>query len=149
MVLLEQFWSWIVVAVLVYVGGVVSKMVAAKKGWRAPADAKDTEKTWYDATLPAHPLLAGALLGLFPWPTLHVINEMAGGAGPQLVARVGWFCLAGAFCGKVYETIDNIVDGLDDLVLDAIRKHLRVDVPPSRPPSRVPPRPSSDAGGEA
>jgi hypothetical protein len=56
-----------------------------------------------------HPLIAGALFGCLPLPTLHVIDSLGKDqdAGPYslLAARCLWFMLAGALEGQIYEIV--------------------------------------------
>lgn len=92
---IAQGWSFVAVALLVYQIGVASKGVAKRLGWRGPG-------SWYDLTLRLHPLAGGALFGLIPFPTLDVIDSIEGTAA-RVAARCGWFMLAGALCGQVYE----------------------------------------------
>lgn len=129
---LEQTWSFFAVALFIHALGVVSKRIAEHLGWRRyrtrdvhalvrtvqEANADDVsssdvvlpaDASWYDITLRLHPLIAGALFGLLPFPTLHVIDGLAKDpdAGPYalLAARCLWFMLAGALEGQIYEIV--------------------------------------------
>lgn len=92
-----QGWSFVAVALLVYQLGVASKAIAKRFGWRGPG-------SWYDLTLRLHPLAAGALFGLIPLPVIEPIETIEGTAA-KVAARCGWFLLAGAVCGQVYEAV--------------------------------------------
>lgn len=123
----EQLWSFVAVAMAVYLFGNASKSVADHYGWRhyrgrdvkalldqaraagessadvpLPADA-----SWYDITLRLHPLVGGALFGLLPLPALHVIDKMfkEGDLSGGYAARCLWFMLAGALSGQIYELV--------------------------------------------
>lgn len=93
---IEQLWSFVAVALVIYSLGTVSKRIARARGWHRAG-------SWYDLTLRAHPLLAGMAFGLIPLPSLHVIDALQG--FQLIVARCGWFTLAGAVCGQVYELV--------------------------------------------
>jgi hypothetical protein len=121
------------VALAVNALGIVSKQAAAKLGWRqyrssdvkrlvgvaraaakypmrahyAPFLPKPRDASWYDITLRVHPLIAGALFGFLPLPTLEVIDalEKDKGVGAVIAARCLWFCLAGALSGQLYGAI--------------------------------------------
>lgn len=120
---LEQLWSFVAVALAVHAFGRVSKRIADRFGWRRyrrsdiaklvsaargmssgdvplPRDA-----TWYDLTLRLHPVIAGALFGFLPLPSLNVIDALPAETGQLLAARCAWFMLAGALCGQVYEAV--------------------------------------------
>lgn len=129
--LAEQLWSFLAVALAVNALGTVSKRIAERMGWRkyrrsdvakliATARAADpsessgdvplpSDASWYDITLRMHPLVAGALFGFLPLPTLEVIDAIGKDpeAGPNalLAARCAWFMLAGALSGQVYEAV--------------------------------------------
>lgn len=123
----EQLWSFVAVGMVVYLLGNVSKKIADHYGWRhyrgrdvkslldkaraadessgdvaLPADA-----SWYDITLRLHPLVGGALFGLLPLPTIHVIDGMFkdGDVSGGYAARCLWFMLAGALSGQIYELV--------------------------------------------
>jgi hypothetical protein len=96
---LRQLWTFVVVALVVYQGGLVSKSLATRAGWRA----KDGDPpTWFDLSMRFMPLLVGGLFGLLPLPTLDAIDQIAE-PGTRVLTRVAWFTLAGALCGQVYE----------------------------------------------
>lgn len=132
--LVEQLWSFVAVALAVNALASASKRVADRFGWRSyrrsdvtklvdamrgtiPPPGKDpaeisgdvtlpADASWYDITLRVHPLVAGALFGLVPLPTLHVIDALAAeDLGSMIAARCAWFMLAGALSGQVYEAI--------------------------------------------
>jgi len=111
--LLAQVWSTILVAALLHVGGVMGQDFAARKGWRTPSDP-GAKKTWFDISLPAHPIFFSVLLALIPF---RIPNFL----GDTWLAREGYFCLIGVFYGQIYEAIRNILDGVDDIVLEKLR----------------------------
>lgn len=133
---IEQLWSFVAVALAVYALGSTSKRIADHYGWRkyrrrdvakmiasAKATYRDApesepssgdiplpaDASWYDITLRLHPLIAGALFGLLPLPTLHAIEGIAkdpdGGEYAFLAAKCAWFMLSGALSGQVYEAV--------------------------------------------
>jgi hypothetical protein len=116
----EQGWSFVAVALLVYQIGVASKAIATRFGWRGPG-------SWYDLTLRLHPLAGGALFGLIPLPTLDAIDSIEGTAA-RIAARCGWFLLAGAVCGQVYESVKFGSRWLQ------VRAGIRATMSPSQPP---------------
>lgn len=128
--LAEQLWSFLAVALAVHALGNVSKGIADRFGWRryrrrdaqrlievakreagaTPAPMPLPEPaSWYDITLRAHPLIAGAAFGFLDLPSLNVIDALAKdpevGPNALLAARCAWFMLAGALCGQVYEAV--------------------------------------------
>lgn len=98
---LSQLWSFVTVAFLVYALGVLSKAIATKKGWRGTEE----NPSWFDIWMRFAPFPAGFAIGLIPFPCLHAIEQIGDGAWnpPEVAARAGWFMLAGAVCGQVYE----------------------------------------------
>lgn len=126
----NQFWSWIFVAVIVYVGGVVSKTVATRYGWRGT----EVAPSLYDVTLPMHPLAVAFVVGLAPWPTLHAIEDIPD-LVHRLLARGAWFCLAGAMSGQIYESLKSLIGGTDDVLLGRLKR--AVSTPPANPPDEV------------
>ncbi len=98
-----QLWSFIVVALIVYALGLWSKTVAAKLKWKGTEE----NPSWFDIWLRAAPFLVGGFLGIIPWPCLHAIENIGEGSFsvPEAAARIGWFILAGAYCGQVYELV--------------------------------------------
>lgn len=60
----------------------------------------------YFVTLPAHPVIIGALLGFIPWlpPAEQLLKP-----GYELAARVGTYCLAGVVCKIGYDTMVSTV----------------------------------------
>jgi hypothetical protein len=95
----RQLWSFIAVSLLVYQGGLASKTLAARLGWRAAAGEKP--KAW-DIWMRIGPLFIGGLFGFLPLPTLDAIDGLTE-PSELVIARIGWFMLAGALCGQVYE----------------------------------------------
>ncbi|MCK4718297.1 MAG: hypothetical protein KAT70_06475 [Thermoplasmata archaeon] len=97
---LIEFASMLVVgALLAAIGKGVTRNVfgsepkAGRKGWRGV----------FYVTLWAHPILAGALLGLPAWlpaPTFM---------GDHLLGRVLWYALAGVFSSTAYDAIASLV----------------------------------------
>ena len=96
---LRQMWSFVAVSLLVYQGGLASKTLASRFGWRAKEGEKP--KAW-DIWMRVGPLFVGGLFGFLPLPTLDAIDSMTD-PGEVVIARIGWFVLAGALCGQVYE----------------------------------------------
>jgi H+/Cl- antiporter ClcA len=86
----------IVLALVIGTLGEVSKrMIKAKagdKGWRGV----------YFVTLPAHPVIVGALIGLVPW--LPTPDELAK-PGHEFASRLGTGLLAGMVCKVGYDGI--------------------------------------------
>lgn len=170
--LAEQLWSFIAVALAVNTLGTVSKRIADRMGWRkyrrsdvakvveaargqASDDSGDIplpdDASWYDITLRAHPLIAGALFGLLPLPTLEVIEGIAKDpeAGPYalIAARAAWFMLAGALSGQVYEVVKfAFTEGRARVLALIGRAPTRAPAAPASPaPPKTPdPAPSED-----
>lgn len=67
--------------------------------------AKETDKGWkrvYLATLPAHPVVVGALIGLLPWfPCPGALEK----EGYEFAGRLGTGLLAGVVCQIGYDVI--------------------------------------------
>lgn len=80
-------------------GEVAKRVISAKAG--------DTGwKGIYYVTLPAHPVVAGALLGLIPW--LPVPDELTK-AGYEFWGRLGAGILSGVVCKVAYDLIISTV----------------------------------------
>jgi len=178
-----QLWSFVAVALAVYALGSTSKRIADRFGWRkyrrrdvakmiaaSKATYRDapemiepssgdiplpSDASWYDITLRLHPLIGGALFGLLPLPTLHVIDEIAKDpeAGPYafLAARCAWFMLAGALSGQVYEAIKFAFTEGRARLLALIGRSPPPPPPPSfgPPPTITPPTPLDVDDGDA
>lgn len=138
---------WLGVAVLAYMGGVLSKALADKYSWRAPPDADPKDRTLYDVTLSWHAMIVTALIGIAPLPVWKVIEDLGG--WQECAARIGWFALAGVFCSRVYEGLDNVIENLDDKVLDAIANALKL-APTTLPKrsTRASKPPAAPVGGD-
>ena len=102
MELVETYWSFVAVAIAVYLLGEVSKRIAKAIGWR-PINPEQRSRAaiFYDATMPVHALIAGALFGLLAFPVPVWV-------GTDMIARCLYFTLAGALCGQLYEAAKRI-----------------------------------------
>jgi len=75
--------------------------------YRTPKARKVSEKSalWrriYYVTLPAHPVIAGCLLGLIPWlPSASPLEK----EGFEFASRLGTYALAGVLCKVGYDTM--------------------------------------------
>lgn len=104
-----QIWSSLVVAIVVYLGGVSAKRVV--QIWVPKNTPEAQQPRWYrlwEATLDWHPVAVGGLLGLVPWPV------------PQFIlhwwVRVLWFMGIGAVCGQIYRAVKTAFDGVPALI---------------------------------
>lgn len=103
---LRQLWTFVAVSLLVYQGGLASKALATRFDLRAATGQKPTA---WDIWMRLAPLVVGALFGFLPLPTLDAIDAITVPT-TLVLCRCGWFMLAGALCGQVYEAIRFIVD---------------------------------------
>lgn len=105
-----QGWSFLAVALTVYMLGQSAKNLAERKGWRA---AHEDEASWFDATLPIQPLLVGSLLMQLPFPVWAAIDGLGkdpnGGVWTEAAARLAYGALAGALCGQIFEIIQTLI----------------------------------------
>lgn len=84
-------WSGWLVAVLIIVGGQISKGIARARGWRGPNSV-------YDLTLRAHPIVVGFLFGFIAFPTFEAIDTLEPRTSLVLVRCcyfAGWGCISG------------------------------------------------------
>lgn len=116
--LLSQYWSFVAVAALVYVAGVVVKRIVSRfwplpetacvAGYREAPGMEHPDvpvlRRLYDATLPGHALVVGFVFGFVPLP----VPEWVGDG----ISRCFWFMLAGALCGQLYESIQRFARAL-------------------------------------
>jgi hypothetical protein len=133
----EQFWTFVSVSVGIAIGGVAAKRIVAllvpverkiqaaeeggpyrTKGRLSVADlATDSAlPIWYRAwraTISAHPLIIGALIGLAPIPAAVWVP-------PAVASRMLWFGLAGALSGQVFEVLNR----LKEVVIAVVRQKL-------------------------
>jgi len=133
--LVAQYWSFVVVAVFVYLLGESGKRLAFWMKLRTPTGVP-TPDTFlahvYDVSLPVQPLIAGALFGFVPLPVPAWVGE-------DLVAHCGWFLLAGALCGQVYEAIKRTIWKTAE-----IKSQRATTTPPPPGAPRPPPLPAAD-----
>ena len=141
----QQFWSSLVVAVVIYLGGVSAKKVA--QIWVPKGTPEDKQPRWYrlwDATIDWHPIAVGGLLGLVPWPVPEFIHHWW--------VRDLWFMGVGAVCGQIFRVVKTTFDGLPTLVkqifaavIEWIRRKLGLD---PKPPETgdTPSAPPDDSG---
>lgn len=127
-----QFWTdlllnpIIVVAALVIgtIGEVVKRVIKAQAGdhgWRGV----------YYVTLPAHPVIMGALLGLVPWLP---IPDMLTKEGYEFAGRLGTYILAGVVCKVGYDSIISTVRR--QLGQDDARRERATSTPPAPAPAK-------------
>lgn len=119
----------VVLALALGTAGEIAKRVIKAKagdtGWRGV----------YYVTLPAHPVIAGALIGLAPWlPVPDALSK----EGFEVAGRLATGILAGVVC-KV---------GYDGLVSTARRMLGQPAARASSPPAAAPKRPSPGADGD-
>ncbi len=130
-----QVWSWLAVAAFLAVCGVTSQAIAKKKGWISPEGTADKDRTWYEVTIKIHSTAAALLVGLLPWPTLKMIEDLTP-LYVEILARCGWFSLAGVFAWPIYTSLLSIIEHSDDVVngwLDQ-KAGIEKDATPSEPP---------------
>lgn len=105
----EQIWSSLVCAIVIYLGGVSAKRVVHI--WVPKGTPEAQQPKWYrlwEATIDWHPVAVGGLLGLIPWPAPQFIMHWW--------ARVLWFMGVGAVCGQVYRAVKTAFDGVPSLI---------------------------------
>lgn len=138
---IEQFWSFVSVAIAIAFAGEATKHIVAVY---VPTERKilkgakyGLEDLAYDSSLPIlyrlwratisfHPVLVGGLVGLLPLPAANWVPT--GYLGPVL-----WFSLAGALSGQMFE----ILKRLGEVVIAGVRQ--RLGVKSERPPPPDPP----------
>lgn len=100
-------------------GEVTKNLVGAKrgdKGWRGV----------FYVTLPAHPVLAGMLVGLIPWlpPIDALVKE-----GYEAAARFGTYTLAGIVCKLSYDSFVSTSKRIWDLIGERLMGVVRARLP--------------------
>jgi len=130
--LVAQYWSFVAVAFVVYLLGESSKRLAVWIKVR-PATVKPTSETppepdtlvahLYDVSLPIQPLVVGAFFGFVPLPVPQWV-------GADIFAHCGWFLLAGALCGQVYEAVKRAIWKVAD-----VKASRATSVPPPPAPA--------------
>jgi hypothetical protein len=143
---LEQFWSFLAVALGVALGGIAAKrlvavivpaekIVADAEGRTGPYRTSAAEiaidpklPLWYRiwrATISTHPVIVGGLAGLTPIPVSQWVPD-------STAAHMLWFALAGALSGQIFE----IGKRLTEIIPAVIRQRLGgKSEPPPPPPS--------------
>jgi hypothetical protein len=142
-----QYWSFFAVSVVVAMSGVaVRGIVAVLVPAERKAEAVEVRgrssvdvatdpslPLWYRlwrATLPAHPILVGSLIGLSPIPSAAWVPDSTS-------AHMLWFGLAGALSGQIYDISKRVAE----LAPAIIRQRFNIK-------SEPPPPPDKDAGQE-
>lgn len=140
-----QYWTDlllsppIIIAALIIgtLGEVTKRLVLGANKERQKA-ATGWRRIYY-VTLPAHPVVAGALIGLIPWlPPAESLEK----EGYELAARVGTYCLAGIVCKIGYDTMVSTI-------LRAIQSRGAPGGDAGGGSSSTPSEPPSDPGSEA
>lgn len=127
-----QLWPTLVVALIIYIGGVVAARVA-ETIWPPAADLFEGKTKTFDPTLPfsfrlwyatrlGHPFIVGGMIGLIPDVPRPVFVTNA-------TAAVLWFGLAGIANGQIHMLVDATVGQarkLVDLIAPWVRQKLGV-----------------------
>lgn len=140
-------WSGYIVTILIITGGLISKAVARWRGWRGAG-------RFYDMTLRLHPIVAGFLFGLVPFPTFESIDSIRPTFAMVLV-RCCYFAAWGCVSGQLYEFAKFWRAWFPKYL--ELKTGVRVSTTPSEPPvsgeTTAPTSPrakrEADDGGEA
>lgn len=131
----DQLWPTLVVALVIYIGGVVAGQVV-QIIWPQSADLMAEKTKVVDPSLPflfrlwhatrlAHPFMVGALIGLTPdLPHPVFVTSQT--------ASVLWFGLAGIANGQIHMLMDAVTGQarkLVDLITPWVRKKLGLSEP--------------------
>jgi hypothetical protein len=142
-----QYWTDlllsppIIIAALIIgtLGEVTKRFVLGSTKERQKAAAASGWRRIYYVTLPAHPVIAGALIGLIPWlPPAEGLEK----EGYELAARIGTYSLAGIVCKIGYDTMVSTI-------LRAIQSRGAPGGDAGGGSSSVPPEQPSDPGSTA